>query len=386
MKKRTNVNPRWRWRTGGYLLAGAAVVLIALIKLQMLAVRDSPDLPEFPVASYEIPQVTNTTKPKLAFMFIARCHMPLDILWEHFFEGSEEHEYSVYIHSRPGFIFTSQNTICRSFINRQLQNSVQVEWGEPTMIQAERLLIAEALQDPLNERFFLLSDSCIPLYNFKYVYDYVMSSQKSFVDSFYDAEDWQYNILMEPIILREKWRKGSQWVTLTRKHAEIVAADSTVFPTFVHHCKCFYCKIGAYQTWSGSVAKWLQLVALRNVKNDSVNNSTVSNHNCIPDEHYIQTLLAIEGEEGELERRTLTYSRWENSGADWHPATFDHDATVQTIEEIQDIMSVRYDTESRTEWCHTAGNPRRCFLFARKFTKAAAFQLIDEVERYENRP
>ena len=26
------------------------------------------------------------------------------------------------------------------------------------MIQAERLLIAEALQDPLNERFFLLSD------------------------------------------------------------------------------------------------------------------------------------------------------------------------------------------------------------------------------------
>ena len=86
MKKRTNVNPRWRWRTGGYLLAGAAVVLIVLIKLQMLAVRDSPDLPEFPVASYEIPQVTNTTKPKLAFMFIARRHMPLDILWEHFFE------------------------------------------------------------------------------------------------------------------------------------------------------------------------------------------------------------------------------------------------------------------------------------------------------------
>jgi hypothetical protein len=28
--------------------------------------------------------------------------------------------------------------------------------------------------------------------------------------SFYDYEDWQYNILMEPIIQRDKWRKGSQ--------------------------------------------------------------------------------------------------------------------------------------------------------------------------------
>lgn len=34
----------------------------------------------------------------------------------------------------------------------------QVEWGEASMIQAERLLLMEALKDPLNERFFLLSD------------------------------------------------------------------------------------------------------------------------------------------------------------------------------------------------------------------------------------
>jgi hypothetical protein len=52
---------------------------------------------------------------------------------------------------------------------------------------------------------------------------------------------------------------------------------------------------------------------------------------------------------------------------------------------LQDVTNVRYDTEFRTEWCSAAGQLRRCFLFARKFTKAAAFQLIDEVERYENR-
>lgn len=43
----------------------------------------------------------------------------------------------------------------------------------------------------------------------------------------------------------------------------------------------------------------------------------------------------MQGVEAELERRTLTYSRWENSGADWHPVTFDYDATVQTVVDIQ---------------------------------------------------
>lgn len=52
------------------------------------------------------------------------------------------------------------------------------------MLQAERLLLEEALKDPLNQRFILLSDSCVPLYSFRYIYDYVMFRQKSFVDRY----------------------------------------------------------------------------------------------------------------------------------------------------------------------------------------------------------
>nr|XP_024368912.1 uncharacterized protein LOC112279062 isoform X7 [Physcomitrium patens] len=312
----------------------------------------------------------NRTKSKLAFMFLTGHNMALDILWNQFFEEVEEHEYSVYIHARPGYSFSKGNTICRSFINRQLNNSILVEWGEATMIRAERLLLTEALQDPLNQRFFLLSDSCIPLYNFTHIYNYVMSSQKSFVDSFVDKNDDQYNILMEPVISEDKWRKGSQWVALTRKHAEVIAGDSTVFPSFVDHCK----KINLSDNWKG----------------DPMNNETIGRHNCIPDEHYIQTLLAIKGLEGEIERRTLTFSRWENSAKDqgqngWHPVTFKFaDATVQTIKEIQAITNVRYEIESRTEWCSAGGHRRHCFLFARKFTRAAAFRLIDQVDQYKS--
>ena len=52
---------------------------------------------------------------------------------------------------------------------------LQVEWGEPTMILAERLLIIEALQDPLNEKFFLLSDRHVGdiFHHFNYCYSLI---------------------------------------------------------------------------------------------------------------------------------------------------------------------------------------------------------------------
>ena len=35
---------------------------------------------------------------------------------------------------------------------------LQVDWGESTMIEAERLLLQSALENPANQRFILLSD------------------------------------------------------------------------------------------------------------------------------------------------------------------------------------------------------------------------------------
>lgn len=36
--------------------------------------------------------------------------------------------------------------------------NMQVDWGEASMIQAERLLLIEALKETANDRFLLLSD------------------------------------------------------------------------------------------------------------------------------------------------------------------------------------------------------------------------------------
>ncbi|GER36873.1 Core-2/I-branching beta-1,6-N-acetylglucosaminyltransferase family protein [Striga asiatica] len=260
-------------------------------------------------------------KPKIAFLFIARNRIPLDVAWDVFFRGAMEDRFSVYVHSRPGFSLHAATTRSKYFLNRQINDSIQVDWGQASMIQAERILLQNALVDPFNERFIFLSDSCIPLYNFSYTYDYIMSVSTSF------------------------------WAVLTRKHAEIVVQDDIVYPLFEQYCR----------PADGS-----------------------KEHNCIPDEHYVQTLLFQRGLQNEITRRSLTHTSWDlsssrnNERRGWHPVTYKlADATPQLIQSIKNVDNIFYKSENRREWCTSKGKPSGCFLFARKFTRPAAIRLLN---------
>ncbi|XP_060670394.1 glycosyltransferase BC10-like isoform X1 [Ziziphus jujuba] len=302
-------------------------------------------------------------KPKIAFLFIARNRLPLDIVWDAFFQGGEN-RFSIYVHSRPRFLFNKATTKSNYFLNCQVNDSIQVDWGEASMIEAERILLRHALEDAYNQRFVFLSDSCIPLYNFNYIYDYIMSTSTSFIDSFADTKEGRYNPLMAPVIPVQNWRKGSQWVVLTRKHAEVVVNDNIVFPMFQWHCK----RKSLPEFW----------------RDQPFPADTSKEHNCIPDEHYVQTLLAQEGLEEEITRRSLTHSSWDLSSSKdrerrgWHPVTYKYsDATSMLLQSIKEIDNIYYETEHRREWCSRKGKPSACFLFARKFTRPAALRLLD---------
>ncbi|CAI0412967.1 unnamed protein product [Linum tenue] len=244
-------------------------------------------------------------------------------------QNADADKFSVHVHSEPGFVLNETTTDSEFFHGRQLNKSVQVVWGEPTMIEAEKLLLEAALHDPANQRFVLLSDSCVPLYDFSYTYSYIMSSPKSFVDSFVDESTGRYDPDMSATIPRSKWRKGSQWVTLVRKHAELVVNDNFVYPIFKKYCK-------------------------------------------------------MNEVEHEVERRTLTYTLWDSSPAKdwrqmWHPVTFKQpDAAPHKIKEIKGINHVHYESGHRTEWCRVANVYSSCFLFARKFSQGAALRLLND--------
>ncbi|CAB4275732.1 unnamed protein product [Prunus armeniaca] len=343
------------------------ILSITLCVLAFFKLHSQPDLYSSPsslsIARSRLSRHGNNFSgpPKIAFLFLARRSLPLDFLWGSFFENADMPNFSIYIHSAPGFSFDESTTRSHFFYGRQLTNSIQVGWGESSMIEAERLLFATALEDPANQRFVLLSDSCVPLYNFSYIYNYLMASPRSFVDSFLDVKEGRYNPKMSPNIPKQKWRKGSQWIALVRSHAEVLVDDEVVLPAFRKFCK----RRPPLDARKGKLNIKLQ-----------------KQHNCIPDEHYVQTLLTMSEREDELERRTLTYTLWNNSATKteskgWHPMTFTHsNAAPQKIKEIKEINHVYYETEYRTEWCRVNSTYVPCFLFARKFSQGAAMRLL----------
>ena len=98
------------------------------------------------------------------------------------------------------------------------------------MIEAERRLLANALLDVSNQRFVLVSEACIPLFNFSIVYNYLMNSTLSHVEVYDQAGPvgrGRYSRQMQPLIKLEDWRKGSQWFEMDRDLALEVISVKT---------------------------------------------------------------------------------------------------------------------------------------------------------------
>lgn len=262
--------------------------------------------------------------PKVAFMFLTRGPLPLSPLWEKFFKG-HENRYSIYIHSLPNYKAEfSPNSV---FYQRQIPSQV-AEWGKMSMCNAERRLLANALLDLSNERFVLVSESCIPLYNFSTIYKYLTRSRYSFVGSFDDPSPHgrgRYNPRMVPEVTLPQWRKGSQWFEVDRMLAGRIVSDTKYYPKFRDFCKPA----------------------------------------CYVDEHYFPTMLAIETPRL-IANRSVTWVDWSRGGA--HPASFGGgDISEEFLKYIHEGQNCLYN-----------GQPSSvCFLFARKFTPSALEPLMN---------
>ncbi|XP_004238911.1 glycosyltransferase BC10 [Solanum lycopersicum] len=263
-------------------------------------------------------------QPKVAFMFLTRGPILLSPLWELFFKGNEGF-YSIYIHSNPSY---NQSQVDESsiFHGRRIP-SKEVEWGKINMVEAEKRLLANALVDISNQRFVLLSEACIPLFNFSTIYTHLMNSTKNFVET-YDLPGpvgrGRYHPRMSPTIKLAQWRKGSQWFEMDRDLALEVVSDQTYFSVFKKHCK-------------GS---------------------------CYADEHFLPTFVSMKFEKRNT-GRTLTWVDWSKGGP--HPTRFYRsDISVEFLKKLRSESSCEYNGE-KTSICH---------LFARKFTPHALSRLL----------
>ncbi|KAK1382918.1 Bardet-Biedl syndrome 2 [Heracleum sosnowskyi] len=274
---------------------------------------------------------TTNPNPKIAFLFLTNTDLYFSPLWELFFNNHSS-LYNIYIHVDPTVKIKTPTGV---FHGRVIKNLHRTYRGTATLISAARRLLATAvLDDSSNFYFALISQQCIPLHSFMFVYnalfrpnlDSISLDRVSFIEILSDESImWdRYNArgkhVMVPEVPFDKFRVGSQFFVLTRRHSLMVLRDRKLWRKFKIPC--------------------------------------VNVHSCYPEEHYFPTLLSMLDPKG-CSSYTMTRVNWTDS-VDGHPHTYyPPEVSAQLIFNLRE------------------SNSSYSYLFARKFSPDCLDKLLD---------
>jgi len=152
---------------------------------------------------------------KIALCFLIYDEINHEQIWYDYLKNIDPNKYNIYIHYK-------ENKPLKYFNDYKLQNCIETRWGGLSIVLAQNLLLKEALKDPLNQHFIFLSQSCIPVKSFNYVYNY-LDVNKSYFNLMvvreipYDS----INFTNENNIT-----KAAMPCILNRKHSEIIVNNN----------------------------------------------------------------------------------------------------------------------------------------------------------------
>lgn len=163
--------------------------------------------------------LTNTNPRKIAFCFLIYDVINHEKLWYDFFKNVDKNKYSIYIHYKL-------DTPLIYFNDYKLKKVVKTEWCGTSLVVAQNLLLKEAMKDKMNKNFVFISNSCIPVKPFSYVYKFI-SPKFSY-----------FNFMLFNYTKKQKinFIKASQWCILNRKHTRQILKNKKIqkiiFKTF----------------------------------------------------------------------------------------------------------------------------------------------------------
>ncbi|KAJ1287800.1 hypothetical protein BS78_02G038500 [Paspalum vaginatum] len=252
---------------------------------------EADDLRLFRRAALEVAKTASP--PKVAFLFLTNSDLAFAPLWERFFAGHEPRA-SVYVHADPAAPLRLPPT--RSFRGRFVAARPTRRADASLIAAARRLLAAALLDDPANAYFALLSQHCVPLHSFPRLYAALFppptkTEPVSYIEVLAGEPQLpsRYAARGEGALLPEvpydRFRIGSQFFALARRHAVLVVRERRLWRKFRLPCL-----------------------------------PEMADHSCYPEENYFPTLLDMADPAG-LARYTLTRVNWTGSVAG-HPHTY----------------------------------------------------------------
>ena len=160
------------------------------------------------------PPIMNSNK-KIALCFLIYDKIDHEKIWYDYLKNIDPNKYNIYIHYK-------ENTPLQYFDKYKLQNTLETRWGGLSIVLAQNMLLKEALKDPLNQHFIFLSQSCIPVKSFNYVYN-TLDTFKSYF-SLMEKREIPYDSIN--FTNRENITKAAMPCILNRKHSEIYVVNN----------------------------------------------------------------------------------------------------------------------------------------------------------------
>jgi hypothetical protein len=213
----------------------------------------------------------STVSSSLAFCFLTKGSHNQSKLWYNFFQKTCPSKFNIYCHNKEHFQYSDY------FLkNYEINKKIPTEWGDISLVKATLLLFKEAFKNTDNKFFILLSESCIPLYNFSKIYNFLNSYNTNLIDydenwdPFKDTCEWNYINKMKtvkdcPFFKTRSLKKASQWLCLDRQTVDfflkndhtnifspIHAVDENYFSTLIKSYSLKYTKFSMTFTNWGS--------------------------------------------------------------------------------------------------------------------------------------
>lgn len=225
---------------------------------------------------------------KLAFLFLMVSDSKATGVWKQFFSKANSTHFTRYCHTKT----VPTDSFWKSC---HTPRRIPTRWGDISLVKATLLLLQTAYENPTNQYFILLSDSCLPIVDFKCLRHHLVTCGKSWVHyKRIDNRITRYQQLDAGLKNKLPWSKfysQHQWMVLTRQHVKLVLQMS---PTYLPYFR----RVHAV------------------------------------DEHYIVSLLYLAGVlSGECHNHRITYCDWSDKQVS-HPATFTH-VTDKLVEQAQ---------------------------------------------------
>jgi hypothetical protein len=166
---------------------------------------------------YKNDTFNNIYTKKIAFLFLIKDKINKEELWKNFFNNVDTDKYSIYIHYKD-------NIKLKYFEKYKLTNTIPTKWGDISLVHAQKILLKEAFKDEANYKFIFISDSCMPIKNFDYVYNFLIKNNNSYFN--YENIKIKYNKTLYQTF---------QWCILNRNHTNIIINDTTEIEFYIKH-------------------------------------------------------------------------------------------------------------------------------------------------------